>query len=410
LLSTQHSAAGQTAEVLVDRDLTVGAGATLAAAAGAAVELAQDLVVPTRLFDEQGVGRRSANITYRTLRLLYFDRPQEAWLLVANHEVFGHGGRVRELLDGRVWYRVDAPQPYGRGGGVTFYQIDRDVTAHELQAISVAGMEVNAVAAEQMAGRAFASGRITARTAVRYLGFELDGFDYIQHTGDEPERPGHDVSDFLELYNIGAGLVDAEPLTARTLRRQSLLSLANPMIASAAFSIARYVATGRRDGPVFALPVGAVRVMPVLRYRLTPFGPEWALTSDISGPWAPGGTARLGVRVGRAPHERPFGVSAAYAGLRLRRWQMTVGLEGWKQPPLARGANPDFGLSLVGGALEWGGMIHARAESPLASAWWTSSPLTLIVDATLKSNGYAPGERIEPGLVLRAGIGLPLDR
>lgn len=405
LAALQHPVAGQTLDLLVDPDLTVGSGATLAVAAGEAVETAEDLVVPVRLFEEHGTARRSANIAYRAARLLYFDWPQESWLSVANHEVFGHGGRVRELLDGRLWYRVGAPHPYGRGGGATFFELDRDVTVHELQAISIAGMEVNAVAARAISGRAFAAEVVSARTALRYLGFELDVFDYIQKTGDDPEPPGHDVSDFLEIYNIGADVADDDPIEPRRLRRQSLASLANPMIASAVFAIARYVATGEREGPVFAIPVAHLRIMPALRYRLTPFGPEWAITSDVDTGDA---IVRASLRIGRAPHTRPFGLSATYDGLMLRNWRVAVRVDGWKHPPLGRGVNPDFGLGLVGEDLEWGGLIGARAESPLTSSWWTGNPLTLIVDARLKSNGFAPGEPLASGLVLRAGLGVPV--
>ena len=392
---------------VVDPDLTVGAGATLANAAGESVAMLEGLVVPDRLFDERGAGRRGANIAYRVTRLLLFDIPQERWLLVANHEVFGHGGRVRELIGGYLKYHIDAPPPYGPGGGVTYYELPDDVTVHEIQAISVAGMEVNGVSAGLISRRAFAAGRIAPRSGLRYLYFALDGFDYIQNTGDEPELPGHDVSDFLNIYNITAELVDAETLTPRTLRRQSFLNLADPMLASAAFSVARYLATGNLDGPVFQIRLGPVRVMPGMKYRLTPFGTEWAITSDVA---SSGHAGYVGVRVGRAPLTSPWGLSAGYAGVRLKSWHIDVELEGWRQPPLALGGQPDFGLGFIGADLEWGGQVRARAASPIVTFWGSQTPITLIVDAGLKSVGFVPGEPLGAGLVLRAGLGLPLDR
>ena len=141
--------AGQLTPVLVDRDMSAGSGATLVNAVGEAVAAIEDRFVPRRLFEERGVGRRTANIAYRTARLLLFDKPQEDWLLVANHEVFGHGARIRELFGGFVGYHLDAPEPYGDGGGVTFYELPDGFTVHELQAVSIGGMEVNGVAAEQ---------------------------------------------------------------------------------------------------------------------------------------------------------------------------------------------------------------------------------------------------------------------
>lgn len=392
---------------VVDPDLTVGAGATLTDATGEAVAMLEGLVVPDRLFDERGGARRGANVAYRVARLLLFDLPQERWLLVANHEVFGHGGRVRELIGGYLQFHIDAPRPYGSGGGVTFYALPDDSGVHEIQAISVAGMEVNGVTAGLMSRRAFASRRISPRSGMRYLLFALDGFDYIQNTGDEPEPPGHDVSDFLNIYNISAEPVDAETLTPQTLRRQSFISLADPMLASAVFSVARYLATGNPDGPVFQIPLGPVHVMPYMRYRLTPFGTEWAVTSEVA---SSGHAGYVGVRVGRAPLTSPWGLSAGYSGVRLKSWNIDVELEGWRQPPLALGGDPNFGLDFIGADLEWGGQVRARAASPLVTFWGTQRPITLIVDAALKSEGFVPGEPLGAGLVLRAGLGLPLGR
>ena len=117
-------------------------------------------------------------------------------------------------------------------------------------------MEANAVGAALISRRAFADRRLAPREALRFLGFQLDALDYIQGTGDEPEPAGHDVSDFLVLYNLTGEFAGADALRARTLRRESWITLANPMIASAAVTIARYLATGDRDGPVWALPLG----------------------------------------------------------------------------------------------------------------------------------------------------------
>ena len=72
---------------LVDRDLTVAAGASLVNAAGVLVEQLERQVVPDRLFAERGLPRRAINISYRTAKLFLFDRPQEDWLMVANHEM-----------------------------------------------------------------------------------------------------------------------------------------------------------------------------------------------------------------------------------------------------------------------------------------------------------------------------------
>jgi hypothetical protein len=395
----------QIVPALVDRDLSVAAGASLANAAGEIVEQLERRVVPDALVAERGAGRRSINVAYRTAKLLLFDRPQEEWLMVANHELFGHGGRVRELFDGFVKYRLDPPAPFGRGGGATFYQLTRDYGILDVQAISVCGMEANGVAAEQIARLVFRRGEWSPRTALRYVIFELDAFEYIQKTDDEPERAGHDVSDFLQNYNDVAEAVSASVITPRMLRRRSLLSLANPVLASAVFGIGRYLVTGRTDARVLAIPIRSLRVMPALRYRLAPYGPEWSLTTDVE---SSGRIGQIVVRSAQAPNATPWGLGLTYTGVAVGNWVLDVSLDGWRQPPLAVGPMPHFGIELIGAGMEWGGRVRARAEAALAPLWSGGRPMTLIVDAALKSPGFLPGEPLAEGLVLRAGIGLPL--
>ena len=119
LFDTGVSHAQSTAPVptplLVDRDLSPAAGATVTIALGRLVAHGEDRFIPLRLFEDRGKLRRGANATYRLAKLALFDEPQENWFRVANHELFGHGGRLRELFDGHVSYQLPPPPPYGRG-------------------------------------------------------------------------------------------------------------------------------------------------------------------------------------------------------------------------------------------------------------------------------------------------------
>jgi hypothetical protein len=177
------------------------------------------------------------------------------------------------------------------------------------------------------------------------------------------------------------------------------------MVASAAFSIGTYLATGDEHGRVLALPIGDWRVMPGLRYELTPFGTEWELTTDV-GYRAQGG--QIALRVGRAPLARPWGLTLAAPVVSLRRWRLELGGDFWQQPPLGLGARNDFGVNVIGRDLEWGGALRGRLESPPIHDG--RFPATVIVDAGVKSTGYVKGDPLDGGVVLRAGLGLPLGR
>ncbi len=145
--ATRVAAQSTEPAILVDRDMTVAAGSQLVAATAAAVAAAENTVVPNRLFHDRNSATRTANIAYRFGRLAFFDLPQESFFAVLNHEVFGHGARLREFADGPISYHFDAPLPYGAGGGSTSFTFDREPRPQELLALSAGGMEASSVAA-----------------------------------------------------------------------------------------------------------------------------------------------------------------------------------------------------------------------------------------------------------------------
>ncbi len=382
--------------------MTVSAGASVAAAAGEALAAAEAAFVPERLVEDRGAARRTANVAYRVLKLAAFDLPQEWWLSVANHEVFGHGGRIRELFDGPIAYRIDAPPPYGAGGGSTSFEPDREPDVAERMAISAGGMEANAVAAGSIARRAFIDGEIAPRAAMRYLAFELDTLAYVWSTGDEPEAEGHDVSGIIGTFNAVAARNGAPVLRARTVRLESLVALANPTIVYAAYGIVRHVWSGAASAPVPALSIGGASVLPFARFRLTPFGTEWAVAGHLA---LPRDRVHAEVSIGRGPGSTPWRVAAAHSrAAPWRGWHVALDGQVWRQPPLQRTPLP------LATAMSPGGMLRARIERAVVPVWFSRDRATLLMELGVKSAGYVPGEPLRRGAVIRAGVGLPLPR
>jgi len=400
--AASSSAAAQqlASEALFDPCLTVGSGATISATIGTFVARAEGRAIPDQLFGEPGVSRRTANVTYRFLKHVFFDAPQEQLLLVFNHEVFGHGGRLRERFDGPIGYHIEIPAPYGGGAGETSFVLNRKPTPYELLAISAGGMEATSVVASIVAERAFVDGRMHPRDALRYLLFEFDTQGYIAST-DDNEEPGHDVGDFLKTYNDVATAVGAHALTPRQLRRESLVGLANPLGVYAVVGIARYWWNGATDIRVPTLSIAGVRYLPTVRYRLTPYGTEWSLVNALAGRMRP---TELEVRIGRSPLETPWGI-----GVRQRRvatwrgWSVDAAVEMWRQPPVA-----DTDPRRVEFDLRTGARVRGRASHAVMPVPFSTSRATLIVEVGAKSGGYVPGEPLRGGIVARAGIGLPV--
>jgi hypothetical protein len=409
LAHPQRNEAQTAPAAVVDVAMTPSAGSALVDFIGTALGRAQDTILPPRLFEERTAWRRSAGMTYRFAKLFTLDLPLEDWLRVANHEVFGHGARLRERFDGPIRYRVGVPPPYGGGGGSTSFGFDRQPTIEELLLITVGGMEANNVGASRVALRAVAQGAAPYRDMLRYLLLRLDTVAYILDTGDEPEDEGHDVSDFLITLREEAG----SNLTARDLRRRAIVGLADPMVGFAVYGLAvSYLWRGDREAPVPAFHVGQVRYLPALRLQLTPFGTEWVFenTFAVRGPDCEDAmreperqvgrqhsqATRVSVRVGEAPGAASFGASVHREAVwTWRRARIDADVHAWRQPRI-----------LDGGSVErsTGAGAFATASVPLDVKWlrWAA----VVVQAGYKSRGFIEGEPLGSGFVLRGGVGL----
>jgi hypothetical protein len=373
---------------LFDADLSPTAGSAAIDLVGTMVGRAEDILLPPRLFDEETKLRRSAGVVYRVAKLLALDLPQEEWLRVANHEVFGHGARVRERFDASIEYTVDVPPPYGAGGGSTTIRFDREPTVEEVLAITVGGMEANNVASSRLALRAIARGESPYRDLLRYVFARLDTVGYVLGTGDEPEEEGHDVSDFLLTLRDVTG----SPLTALDLRRRALVSLADPMLGYAVYGLAvSYLWRGDANAPIPALRVRGARYLPALRFQLTPFGTEWVIDNTFAHEMR---ATRVSVRLGDAPGAGSFGASvhrdAVWSSPRVR---VDADLHAWRQPRI----RDDGELPRSTGAAAF-----VTVSSPIDVKWlrWAVA----VVQGGYKTRGFIEGEPLGAGFVVRGGL------
>jgi hypothetical protein len=374
--------------VFVDSGMSAGAGATVMNGAARLVAGVEDRIVPIRLFEERGLLRRSANATYRLVKVGLFDEPQENWFRVVNHEVFGHGARLRNLFDGHIGYDLPAPPPYGRGGGATFFQVDHPPTVEESLAISVGGMEANYVLARTLAQDAIAEGQWNYRDARRYLYAEYDTIRYILGTNDF-EGEGHDVGDFRRVYNDVATLFDEPTLSARTLRRRVLVGFANPLIAYSYYStFVSYIWEGHDRAPVPTIHFGATRYLPMARFHLTSFGTEFVIDNAF-------------VRNGR------FFDATVTAGQTVGARTWSVGLQGTRMAAL-RGWNVD-GAGTLWHRPDWGGSVAGTVSRAVFRR--SGGGVDLVAQIGYKTEGFDPGNPLHEGVFFRIGAALtPMSR
>ena len=389
--------------VVFDQYMTPAAGAQDLVALQNVLATTEDRWVPHRFGAERTRPALALGILYRGGKFLALDVPQDHMLMVLAHEVFGHGARFRELGDGRIGYGFDPPIPYGSGEAFTsFNGRFPDSPLAQLTASS-SGIEAQHSLADALTEHAVARGRIHYREAWLYFESRLTGMTYIL-TASPHSSEGHDVADFLEIFEEDACISPCSPLTRRHVQQRALLALADPLLYYALYGVASYIGNGDPSAPLPMIPLGnQLRVLPSLGYALAPYGAEWTVrTAFQADDRAQRGQRRLtnvAVRVGNTGATTTWGVTARVAdALRIRSFRINAAIDVWRQPDIV-GDHTSDPLHIGAGATA---TVAVRLPPFLRSRW---SDL-IQVTAGYKAQGYIPGEQLSGGGVLRAGITL----
>jgi len=403
LLTLPSAAAAQTslpASVVVDRDMTPAAGVADVLAVQHLLASVEDQVLPVRL-SETSPAKSALGIAYRIGKWAALDLPQDSFLMVAAHEVFGHGARLRELDATGIGYEFRAPPPYGDGSAATSFDDDllRTASRADRLAIDAAGIEAQNLLADDIAAESLARGSLSYRSAWLYAESRIAGLLYIRSVSPQSE-PGHDVAAFLSDFNDGCFPPTCTPLESQSLKRRALLTLADPMLAFSAYAFAAaYLVQGRPSGPVPMIPLPhGFGYLPAVGFAMTPYGTE--LTTDH---YLRAGSrlAKVSVRFGDTGTARAWGVGVRANHVAGRkRVAIDLAADIWRQPSIDS--------STPTAALATGGLATATVHLAIGNPQGARR-VGLLGEIGYKSGGFVPGERLSAGPVVRIGVAVPLD-
>jgi hypothetical protein len=395
--SAAHGQTSAPVTILVDQDLTMATGTSDVLALERGLAVLEDRLLPTH-FSEATPLTHGFGIGYRVGKWLAVDLPQDSFLMVVAHEVFGHGARLREVGAPDVHYSFDAPLPYGDGDAVTIFNGTAAMTRADVLGIDSAGIEAQNVLADQIGEQAFRRRTWSYRDSWLYLQSRMAGLLYIRSVSPG-SPPGHDVADFLHDFNSGCEPPVCTPLQASTLKRRALLMLGDPLLAFSAYGFAvAYLSHGETTStvPGIQLPNGW-RYLPAMGFAMTAYGTAWTTEHNLS---VGDRLTRVSLRIGEAgaTHTWSIGVrSMSFAGGGPISADLSA--EVWRQPPLDA---PPTSKTLSAGAL-------AAATVRVALGHRTSSRLRLTGQAGYKSTGFVPAEPLRSGPLVRVGITIALD-
>jgi len=375
-----------------DRDMTPAAGVTDLLTIERALADVEDRWLPPSRFEEPTLLKRALGIGYRFGKWFGLDLPQDHFVMVVGHEMFGHGARLREIGAGDIRYRFDAPIPYGGGGASTEFEGDVLVTRADVIGIDTGGIEAQNVLADRIGRQALAAGALHYREAWLYLESRLDGLRYIRSVS--PRSPeGHDVAAFLHDFNDECDPPACTPLVASALKRRALLMLGDPLLAYAAYGWGwSYLVRGRDVAalPMIPLPHD-VRYLPALHFEMTPYGTAVTTEHTILRNRR---LTSISIGVGDTGRSRAWDLGVVAADVLRRGWlRGDVAVNVWRQPLLD--APPDSQVSRTGG------LGTATVRFPVGHRVERAGAL---VQIGYKSDGFVRGERLHAGPILRIGV------
>ena len=304
--------------------------------------------------------------------------PLNTVAMTAQHEVFGHGFRVRSLgpsVASVEGYNIGLPPPYGMGGGYTYFFYEPEaVSAQEKIAITAGGVEATAILAKKLKFKWLREGVVHPKEAMLYSESAHDLTNYawsslfLEMQGD----PHGDICEYVAEINETYG----SNLTIRKVAQATLWNFLDPFTVYSTWSWWKYVMSGTTLA-LPMIPIGDYRYLPGTRVGLSPFGIEYYSEHFIMR-----GETPLYVYFKGGSH--CYG--AGFEQNSLWKWNsMMVGLrcDVWAQP-------------------NFGGALSASATADMFERG------AFYIQLGGKSEGYMVGESLSAGPIARLGLSLEI--
>jgi len=270
---------------------------------------------------------------WRLSELLMGWLPLNYLAVVAEHEIFGHGYRIRDISHGKVkveGYSFNTPPPYGPGGAATSYDISAKYTTTDETAVAMAGVESTAILAWIAKLKWLESGKIDPRQVALYL---LGQYDLILYIGslkvlDDNEMDGHDIKAYVESVNQ---TYTANRLKGGRLRSLSWMNLADPFTYYSIYAWFHYISAGK-ESQIPMIPLFGYGYLPGIRLGLTPFGPEYFVENFLLKDKQP---IYFYAKGGRHAKNNYYGLGMFAPKIWIvDRWTFGARFDGWYQPKL----------------------------------------------------------------------------
>lgn len=356
-------------------------------------------LIPIKLWEEDNWLKKSGGIGYRAIKLGVTGFQVDVNAVLYQHEVFGHGSRMREFEFDNLRYSFKHFFPFdfgGTAGGTSTYPI----TFTQGLMISAGGVEGDLVLSEELEERFLTDGKLHYRQSLLFL---VARNNLARYAKNNLTNSG-DISSYISNLNrsLGPTSTNGEMMSGRKLFHQSLVVLLNPMQWYAMWNLGKnYLIDG--ESIMAAIPMikwKNTSYLPSLNYNLTPFGGEFILNNYFL---KNGRLLLVKARIGDATFRHFYGGGVKMLNLvNKETLKVNTAIDMWYQPSFTIGLST--GINSVQEAL--GFMIQSSfSYFPLKNNF----KLGIHGQVGYKTRGYLMGENLDKGLVVRLGLAINVN-
>ncbi len=193
--------------------------------------------------------------------------PVNASVFVTQHEIFGHGFRIRDL--GSEYAAVTGYKMYLITGS-TNYEITKNLTTSQKLAIDIGGIEADSILRDRMRLGWVRNQRVDARQYLLYFlsSLSLTNYAWSSDSSKDAANSNHDITSFL--FYLKSMYRDTN-LNRSHLRTLSLVNVLDPFLFYSFLAAINYQ-KWTISYPVPMFHIGSVKYLPAVKVGLTPFG------------------------------------------------------------------------------------------------------------------------------------------
>lgn len=357
---------------------------------------------------DQGPILSKKEVWVRKIKSALFWIPMNSICVVAQHEVFGHGYRIRDL--GHKYAKVKGYKVSVFGGATSFFMTNRLTTSQAIT-ISIAGLEADAILANRIKLKWLKDDRIDGRQNTLYCMSSLSLVPYTWSIKKNPTNKstnGNDVGNYLFYLN---STYKNNFLNYTRVRNLSLINLIDPFLI---YTFLSAIAYNEFEPPVkiYMFRFGRVKYLPSTRLALSPFGLQGylenfllinAIPTYLYFKWGKNGTSiYYGIGI---ENQRVFNWKSGSLGFKM---------DLWRQPNILfqQGALSVEEISLLKmdqiPTLYPLSILKAKslgaAFSIIGNYGFSKWPIRIFMELGYKTKGYLPGEALRNSPIARCGL------